>query len=483
MKRPYLPSLILLLFVFILSFSVRLYHLNYNSPFNDEASDIVVGRLGVFQGDWWTYNTSAWLAGFPYIYPPMTAIASMTGGVVGSRFLNVLFGVLTVEFIFILTALISRYKHPYDCLAGIVAACIAGGSAVAIYISRLATYDAPSFCLFFLSLIPLVQAEQKNRNTGRLYFYAAIVLLLACLTKIIIFAYLPIVLLYSFYRAWRNGKEALHFWKIYFLSPILLIVAFYGIGNFSMLKTYAHVNAQRDLVPIKDFFMTMWRDSMVAWVFWVVASIGLLLTRRWKLWMLLTFCALWIAVPHVLTRRALWTFEKQVAVTIYFLSCMIGIGYAGLVKKARGKAAQALLITLFTLSLVFYWARSSADAQRFNHLWANSSAALQYLGKTARSGDRILAESGGTAVLATYDRNFPTNTATFDWFVYHKQTGEKAYLSAVKDGYFDIIELEGEGQQGDAIFSQLHNKVYAALAGNYQKAYSRNGFVIYHRVF
>src|SRR6266852_5974158 len=95
--------LIVLLLILSVAFAVRFYNLNYNSPFSDEATYIVIGRLGIFQGDWWTYNASAWLAGFPYIYPPMTAIASMTAGILGSRFLNVLLGVLTVEAVFLLT--------------------------------------------------------------------------------------------------------------------------------------------------------------------------------------------------------------------------------------------------------------------------------------------------------------------------------------------------------------------------------------------
>lgn len=99
---------VFLLFIITgLSFGLRIYNLNYNSPFNDEAIYIVLGRLGIFQGDWWIYNAASWMAGQPYVYPSMTAIAYMSGGIVASRVLNVLIGLLAIESMFALTYLIS----------------------------------------------------------------------------------------------------------------------------------------------------------------------------------------------------------------------------------------------------------------------------------------------------------------------------------------------------------------------------------------
>src|SRR3989344_247107 len=79
---------------------IRLYHLDYNTPFIDEAIYVVIGKLGLFEGDWISYNTQAWMAGFPYLYPSLTALAYTTGGIVTSRLLSVLVGVLIVEEIY-----------------------------------------------------------------------------------------------------------------------------------------------------------------------------------------------------------------------------------------------------------------------------------------------------------------------------------------------------------------------------------------------
>ena len=64
---------------------IRVIGINYNSAFNDEAIYVVVGRLGIFANDWWSYGAKLWMAGLPYIYPPLTALAYEVGGLAGSR--------------------------------------------------------------------------------------------------------------------------------------------------------------------------------------------------------------------------------------------------------------------------------------------------------------------------------------------------------------------------------------------------------------
>src|SRR4051812_19070423 len=98
--------------VFILALAIRVVNLNYNSPFNDEAIYIVLGKMGLFLRDWWTYNAQSWVAGLPYLYPSFSALAYVTGGIVGSRLLSVLFGLLTIGEVYQLTeAVFHKDKH------------------------------------------------------------------------------------------------------------------------------------------------------------------------------------------------------------------------------------------------------------------------------------------------------------------------------------------------------------------------------------
>ena len=86
--------------IIITTFLIRVINLNYNSAFNDEGIYIVVGRMGLFENDWSSYGANFWMAGLPYIYPPLSALAFQTGGLIGSRLLNIFFGVFLVEEIY-----------------------------------------------------------------------------------------------------------------------------------------------------------------------------------------------------------------------------------------------------------------------------------------------------------------------------------------------------------------------------------------------
>src|SRR3989304_10223442 len=78
------------------SFLIRAVNLSYNSPFNDEAIYIVIGKMGLFGGDWTSYNAASWMAGLPFLYPPLAGVGFELGGIVGARMLSVVFGVLSV---------------------------------------------------------------------------------------------------------------------------------------------------------------------------------------------------------------------------------------------------------------------------------------------------------------------------------------------------------------------------------------------------
>jgi len=159
--------------VLFLSCLTRIINLNYNSPFNDEAIYIVLGRLGVFQFDWYSYNASQWVAGSIYIYPSITAISSMVFGIAGSRFINVLFMMITLIAIFLITHMLTNRK---GFTAATISAALLGGSSVSYYISRLATYDMPSFFFLILSVYFLIVAQHSDNKMSIPYFFSSVFL-------------------------------------------------------------------------------------------------------------------------------------------------------------------------------------------------------------------------------------------------------------------------------------------------------------------
>lgn len=469
---------LILLFILLTSFLVRTYNLNYSSPFNDEAIYIVLGRLGVFQWDWWSYNALAWMPGLVYIYPTMTAIAYMSGGIVGSRLLNVIFGILAIEIVFIVTKLLQENYGKDGNFAAILSAAILGGAPVAIYVSRLATFDMPSFYFFLLGIALLLYGIKRSKRTGKWYFISALFLYLSFLTKIIVGIYFPLIIAYSFFASRQQGKTNLSLWKWYFLYPLLAGLLLYFVSNFGFLKSYAVVQASREKDPPLAIAKIIWENSSFVWIFFLVGSVGMIMSKDLKRWLALTLATFWALFSHLVSQRR-FTLEKHTLLAVIFISIIGGIGINAVLKHVTSVKARRILTVLLTIGFLFYWVYGYKEAHKYNEMWQNATEMLEELPKFVGNGDKVLAEIGAPAILATYEKNFPANTTTFDWFEYKKLQGEKAYELALKEGYFDLVELDGGNSPKDPVNVKLHNLVRKYVEFHYDLVYSKDGFLIF----
>ncbi|MEN9328015.1 MAG: hypothetical protein RI947_823 [Candidatus Parcubacteria bacterium] len=481
--HPYKKYFLALLTIFVVSVALRSYNLNYNSPHNDEADKIVIGRMGLFQWDWWTYNSSAWLGGSPYIYPVLTALAYTTGGIVGSRLLNVLFGALTLEVVFMLTYELSPGRKSYRYGAGIIAALIMAFTPISYYVSRLATYDMPSFYFFMTSIAVLCIAQQAKRNAGKYYFFASVLLILAFLTKYVIAVYIPLLLVYSYAIARHHDKKYQRYWFRYYVMPLFLIGGVYLYATYETFLQFSMLQATKDKSALMEIVGMLWFNDPLVWILWVAGSVGMFLKKQLKLWAGLTVCSLWIVLPHLLSQRALLTLEKQTYLTVAFIAPIIGIGIMNIISIIPRKSIQYMLVGGMVCILFIYCGISYRDSQRFNIMWSNGTPMLQTLEKTVQTDDKVLAEVGAAAILATYEKNYPLNTATFDWFEHEGQSGEKAYVVAVKEGYFNVIELEIEKYHEEAGQRRIYRSILSSIDQNYTRVYEENGYFIYKRTF
>lgn len=484
-RKSYFP-LILIVFLLVFSFVIRIINLNYNSPFNDEAIYVVIGKMGVFQKDWWTYSSVNWVAGLPYIYPSLSALAYTSGGIIGTRFLNVVFGVLTVETIFVLTLLLKQQKRSHqgfdsqDYLAGVISSFIMAAAPVSLYVSRLATLDMPSFYFFLLGLVFLLYAEQRLSLKGKWYFLSSALLFLSFATKIIVAIYFPLIIIYSFGKAKKTAN--LVFWKRYFLAPLVLGLTIYGIADFSPTLTYLRTQAIREKVSAGVIIKTYLDHNIFVHLLWFIGSLGMLINREWRKWALLTFSAGLVLLVHLVLQREP-TLDKHTFLSVSFLSVVAGIGISNLIfffpKKMMRKFAATILATL----MIIFAYISYIEAKTYSQLWENGSRVLSYLSREVKNGDKVLAEIGAAAILATYEKNYPVNITTFDWFVYRDLKEEEAYLSAIKDGYFDLIEVESDRIPKEEREKRLSQLLRKNLNENYQQSYFDDIFLVYKRIY
>jgi len=471
----------LLALVLIISFLLRVVNLNYNSPFNDEAVYIVIGKMGVFERDWFSYGAKQWMAGFPYFYPTLTALSYVTGGIVGSRFLSVMFGIMSIEAVYVISSLMAK-DDGRKYVSGLVAAAVLGGASVSLYVSRLATYDIPSFSFFFLGLAALVWALKTQNANGKWFFISSSFLFFSFLAKIITGIYIPILVVYSFWKV-RKNKVAYEFWKKYFFLPLALFLAIYMIFNLSSLRMYVLSQGKRERSGPLEVIREFWNDTTYVWIWWIIGSLGMFMAKGHKKWLLLTFMSLCIPVFHIITKTVWWTLAKHTFISVAFLAIIAGIGISNIIWYFEGKESRKLTSGILVLGIILFWVFSYIDLQGYNHLWSNANKMLAVLPNFVNRGDKVLVEVGAPAILALYDKNYPHNITTFDWFEYRSLSGAPAYIEAIKDGYFDVVEIEGDAELKDEMHEKVSDAVWENIEENYNLVYSEGNYYVYKRKY
>ena len=464
------------------AFLLRVINLDYNTPFIDEASSVIIGRMGVFQNDWHTYNAINWFSGHPFFEPVISGITYSVAGITGSRFINVVLGVLTIEAIAVLAVLLTAPVTFRSYLAGLIAGGIVASSSVALYVSRLATYDMKSFFLLVLSLVVLVFTTHTKKNLGKWYFLAFIFLFLSVMAKIIALMYVPLFIGYSYVYA-RKDTSKNYYWKRYFLIPIMLVTGVYVTLMLPSIITFGQLQATKET---RDTLFILQRIAQVIPYELIAGAIGavlMLVFRQGKLLVALLLGAVWILLSHFVTGRAVETMDKHLFVTIVFLAVIAGIGAANLITASKYTAVRAgMLLAAFALLAMFSF-KSYALSQQYNDLWLHSGDATVFLQSHVKSNETILTETGEPVILSLYETNFPANVTTFNWFEYRKKSGTDAYAQAVADGNFHWIELLSDDFANQGSFVDIRKTVKANMKDNYTLVHSSGYSEVYRRNF
>ncbi len=459
---------LVLAFIILGAFIVRIINLNYNSPFNDEAIYIVIGRMGLFENDFYTYNARSWMAGVPYIYPVITSLAYYMGNIVGSRLLNIIFGVLIIEQIYIFTKSLRLFNTHTNIVAGIIASVIVGFAGVGIYTSRLATYDILSFLLFFLGINSYIKAV--HHNSSKYYFLAALGLMLAFYTKLIIGVYLPFLLMLSFFI---NLKTTTNYWRIYFFGTFIVLAAIYIVFNYDGVYVFLHDNVANEYTSAQNILGVITKNTATIWMTGVLSAVVLMARKKRIPVLVLGAFAVLIPGIHFAIHRVA-TIEKHLYLSVLFLSPLIGYAMASMLtlKSKLNYITTPILI----LALGFYSLQYRAITKQLEQEWVDTTSLDAFLRKHVQPNDRVLTEIGASTILALYDKTFPTNITTFDWIDYYGDTSKDAYLSSIRDGFYDYIEIDGTFRDVENLRKQI---IEATSQNNYSIVFTEGNIVLY----
>jgi hypothetical protein len=468
---PRLNYLFYLTLLIIGIFSV--YNLNYNTPFNDEAIYIVVGRMGLFAHDWWTYGASLWMAGLPYIYPALTALAYQTGGIIGSRFLNVIFGLLAAEETYRLTRQIRLFDSRTDQVAGIIAAGLVGLSTAGLYVARLATYDMPSFFFLLIAVNSFLKAEHFHH--GKYYFLSALFLLIAFYTKIVAAIFYPPLLLLSLVIMRSRPKLHRSLYIKYLLLPLGLGLFLYFLFFTSRLLTFTQTHIDSGTGGTYwDIFRVIWATISPLLIISALTLPILVLAKKTRFTAVFLLLAAVIPVFHLILNRVP-TLNKHLYLTVVFLAVPIGYAVSWFSRRYLRHPLVGIIIPVMLLVFALI---SLPELNRLEHGWLNTKAIEQYLTQRITPDHRILTENGSALVLALYDKvNPPTHMATFDWIDYSGFKGKEGYTRSVQDQYYDFIELDGQHED-----NELYSLIHYQLTAKYSLVYDQKPFRIYAKI-
>jgi len=453
--------------VILIAFAIRVYNLNYNSPFLDEAIYVTIGKA-LFNGTFNDHTPFNWVGGMPLLYPTISALAYMAGGLVGSRFINVLLGTLSVYLMYKFTQKLYFWKEKHlNKATGIFAALFLSISEIPISLSRLATYDMLSVTLFLGGLVFLLDALLKRHSNS--YFWAAICLLLAFLTKYTVLMFFPFILFLAFlYIKVYNKKQISE--VLFFIFMIILGLGIY-IGKYfiDLTQFISGQVVNRSSLGSIGIIIQFLQSTYLPYLLGILGLIALIYLRRSYAPIFIFLLSFIPMIVHAITYNSA-TLEQSTIFSLLFI-----FPFAAYLSTFITQKYKILGILVFMVAglLFMEYINSTLRKEGLEYRWPNSTEAMQYLQKQVLGDERILAESADVAVLALDGKVPSKNIDGPYYFVYDKKTGIQAYRKAVMDGYFNIVELNR--------YTSLTPTIKNIVDKKYKIIYEKGVFTIYKK--
>lgn len=425
---------ITLLFIALAAFLVRFVNLDYNSIFLDETIYILLGKKLLGGSTQEVVESISWVGGFPFFYPAISAFLYTAGGILATRFLNVLLGTVTVLLFYYFTKQLIFFKRAQT--SALFAAFFLATSAIPIFLSRLAIYDSLSFSCFMAGLVILQKAMTSDKRSW--FFYAALLLFLAFLAKYTVAMFFPLLLIANIYLLKKHAFK-------FFLLPLILLTGVYSLINFATLKEFLISQALGEKGEVGEIFNEFWQYTNLAYLLSIPGLIFLIKKGKGLLTTTLFLASLLPLGVHLLTRNILSVAQHSFFSLIFILP-IAGATFASITQKYQ---KTGILITI--LVILFNLNSSLPQVWRLETSWPNTTKMIEVLKNKVSTKDRILAEADDVVTLALENQLSSENISGPFVFSYQDLEGLEAYLQALSDGYFKFVELDGTNFSQDTI--------------------------------
>lgn len=419
-----------------------------NTAFQDEALYIYAGRQIVqhILGDHgFIENFSTYFSGNPYVYPIIAGILDIFGGLELVRLFSTVCMLIVTSCGYYIT------RQIFDEKSAVFAAIFFICQAPVLFLTRLATYDP--LCLCFIALAAALAVKSSKAKNPWYPLCIGPILILAFGAKYAALLFMPSVLgLLILLTLLRTGwRAALLRGSLGILSLLVSSgVGFYIAMHFDPSMFHALSATTTDRLTEVTYSRTLLLQNILqlTGISFLVGFVSLLFIRQKELLIILLFLGSGLLVPaYHIYKYELVSLDKHLGFSMFFVMPAAGCALAH-ISGFRHRAAtygRYLLSGIAICLLLFLFL--TPQANYMYSTWPPTTALTSALKTMVRQGNgRYLVEQYETS-------RYNLETEIYDWqwtglnfFQYtdkqgHTYFGDPAYVQAIKDGYFDVIQL------------------------------------------
>jgi hypothetical protein len=438
-----------------LLFAVRVFNLEYNTLFVDEAIYAVVGRdllAGIRDP-----SPLGWMYG-SYLYPALSGLMNELGGVIGLRALSALFSTLAAAFVYLATVRLFGGEP------AVWATVIFGLTAISIDTGQFAVYDAPVIPALAAAFYLIVRAAEAPPRHERLLLLAAgCCLILAILAKYFAVLFLPVLCCVGLACALHQGRTLRPF-LVWFFLPMAATIGGYALITDDELRALFSgdfgITPETRALIFRDIWAEIGVTTLIA-----LGGLGILAWRglpasinaprpRRLLWAVLVpalaLGALAAPIYHLVAgnSQSAW---KHTVYSLIFLAPLAGYACATLAETLRHLRGRAGLVArlsgaLLSAICVVWGVNYALDRNDgFHRSWPNTAGVVAHLEQAGLTpGTPVLAE--GAQIYDYYFAFGPQHGAmwTNTWYArYNELEGVAAMEAAIADEVYQFVVLDG----------------------------------------
>lgn len=397
-------ELTLSLLVLCLSLLIRLYDLNYNAIFVDEAIYVLVGEDALSGAN--RLYAASWTLG-SYLYPISAYTVNQLGGTIALRAYSAVLGTLTVLLMF------STTRRLFGTHAALWAALIVGLAGGSVSVGQFATYDAMGIFFLAVACFYVVRASAQRGHLANVYLVSAgLATGLSFLAKYVGVIYLP-AMCYLALALYKWQGKSLRAVVFFFLLPASLIIGGYTFYSYETLRQALSSQTSAAFGPM-PVIQAILEEMNIALVLGVVGSLalpkalnlniaGAKPSARFLIWILVAgvfLSTLTLPIYHLVTGSTtnLRAVEKHSVYALVLMSPLVGLGLAWLISTLRSVKGdyspvfRAITAGITVAALVWFVNYSLDRNWGFQHSWPDIRGAVEFMraqGLNTRS--RVLA--------------------------------------------------------------------------------------------